>query len=438
MRIKIDKTNIGVPLVVRSSYKFISRTYGLQEAEVTLANDGEYILTVDGYKVATYQNAAKRSAHYKDAIIEVSTQMRQAIEAYNDAFVLLANKTMPMRYRSSIEGELLKLNVTQYERAKYDTPKPNKSEVESDLREEANARFFSVWSSNSSQKDEFVSQRLEEEYNKRVANWDALKQYHESIQDYFEIQKNKQYQDEYNIRKKALEDDLYGNVAFVTKNFNELPSKCVIPFDVLLECDYNQKEGIINATANLPSILNIPDKKVEAIAYDKISIKHKLKREIEADTANTLLGLSYYLAGHLFSLSVNINIVRLSVMTCSHAYYWIEFDRKGFVAIPISNLYPLQDFFHHPNVIEYRNSVIELMKEYDFRHRVDDTIRVCNAQIGNGNLIVMSITQAEAICNQIEGAMDLKEAIQDAKKHNSTVVIANKRYQNVLNELRVN
>ena len=437
MRIKINKANIGIPLVVRSSYKFTTRTYGIQEAEITLTCDGEYILTVDGSRVIKNQMAVIRGSNYTNAIIDVSTRMRQAIEAYNDAYVSLASRTIQIRSRNTVEKDLAKIVVKRYARKNFSLPKPNKSEVESDLREEAESKFFSVWSVNTSRKNNYIQQNLEVEYNKRVANWNELKKYHESIQDYFESQKNEQYQQEYNLSKKAFEDDLYGDVTFVTKKFNELPSSCVVPFDVSLESDYNQKDGIINAVATLPSLLNIPDKKVESAAYNKISVKEKLKRELEADTTNTLLGLAYYLAGHLFSLSVNIKLVRLSVMTGYHAYYWVEFERNGFMSIPFSNMSPLQDFFNHPNVIDCRGSVIELIEEYAFKQRIDEAMRISGVLAGNKNLILMSITQAEKICRSIEGTEDLKQAVQDAKANNSTVVIANKRYQNLLSELAV-
>ena len=150
--------------------------------------------------------------------------------------------------------------------------------------------------------------------------------------------------------------------------------------------EYNKQEGLIEATASIPSMIYIPDKKAVPLASGKISVKDKLKREMDADTANTLLGLSYYIAGHLFSLSVNINLVRLSVVTGYSAYYWVQFDRMSFMTLPFSVLYPLQDFFHHPNVIDYRKSSIELIPEADFKHRITDAIKIADALSGNSDL----------------------------------------------------
>jgi hypothetical protein len=318
-----------------------------------------------------------------------------------------------------------------------DSQKERKAEVEADLQEEANHKFFSVWSGNSSKKREFVSDTLEEEYNERISNWEELKQYHETIQSCVEAQTNAEFQKEFNECKKAIEDELYGDDAYVNQQLFEANSKLnfQIPFDVTLDVDYNKVDGIIDATASLPSLITIPDKKAVPLTSGKISVKDKLKRELDADTANTLLGLSYYLAGHLFNLSVNVSIVRLSVVTGFSAYYWVEFNRNSFSALSFSSLYPLQDFFSHPNVIDYTKSSIELISESDFRQRIKDAIKVSDMLSHNPDLIVLSVNEAEKIIKILDGTDDLKQAVKEAKSNRSSVVVANKRYKNVLSEI---
>ena len=437
MRIKLNKVNAGIPMVTRHSFAFSTRSFGFHNAEVILTKDGEYSLTVDGYAYSPYEASAKRSVQYKNAISAVTNEMQNAIESYNDLFVNLAKKTVRPQHRSDVEGQLGKLVLKHYERSKYNLPQPSKSEVKADLQEEADSKFFSIWSGNSAQKFQFVADNVEDQYNQRMQNWEELKRYHESIQDYFETQANKQYQQEFDTSKKVIEDELYGDEKHVKNKLLEIASKYdfKLPFDVTLEVDYNKKDGLIDATASIPSLLYIPDKKAVPLASGKISVKEKLKRELDTDTANTLLGLSYYLTGHLFSLSININMVRLSVVTGYSAYYWVQFERSSFATIPFSALCPLQDFFKHPNVIDYRKTSVELIPEADFQNRISDAIKVADALAGNCNLVALSLKEAEAICKAVIGTDDLKQATKEAKANKSTVVIADKRYQNILNEL---
>lgn len=438
MRIKLNKANVGIPMVVRRSFTFSTRSYGMHRAEVVLTKDGDYELSIDGsYAYSTLDAAAKRSPQYKSSILDISNEMQNAVKAYDDFFVNIAKKTVRPQSRTVVERQLSLLVPQHYERTKYNLQQPRKVEVEKDLKEEANSKYFSLWGSNNSKKSQFISDNLEEEFRHRMDNWEELKRYHETIQNYFESQANKQYQTEYENRKKKLEDELYGDNKHVQSRLNEIVAKydSKIPFDCVLDVDYYKQERMIDATASIPSILNIPDKKAVPLASGKISIKDKLKREMDADTVNTLLGLSYYLAGHLFSLSVNINLVRLSVVTGYSAYYWVQFDRKSFMTLPFSTLYPLQDFFHHPHVIDYRKSSIELIPEADFKHGIYDAIKVSDALSKNSNLIALSLNEAESICKTIVGADDLKQAIMDARANNSTIVVADKRYKNILNEI---
>ena len=124
-------------------------------------------------------------------------------------------------------------------------------------------------------------------------------------------------------------------------------------------------------------------------------------------------------------------------MTGFLAFYWVEFERNEFSNLSLHGIDPLQDFFYHPHVIDCNNTSIELIQEDEFKLRVNDMLKVCDSLAGNKNLIVLSTREAELICNRIGGADDLKVALQEAKLNNSTVVVANKRYQNVLLELGV-
>lgn len=440
MIIKIKKANIGIPLFVRTSFIFTTRSYGSHTAEITLTKDGDYSINVDGYGYSQHEGAAMRSVQYKTAISKVTDEMRRAIDSYNDAFAQIGKKTVRPIARSVIEEKLNKLKLKKYSRKNYSIPQPNKADVETDLREEANEKYFSVWSSNTSKKRQFISDNLETEFDRRMSNWNELRAYHESIQSLLEKQINETYQQDYYSKKKAIEDELYGDELYVEKRFNEIFSSLnsKLPYDITIEVNYNKTDGLIDAVASLPSLLLIPDKKAVTLASGKISIKDKLKREFDEDTLNSLLGLSYYLSGHLFSLSVNVNTVRLSVVTGFSAYYWVEYTRSSFSSLSFPNLSPTLDFFYHPNVIDLKRSKIELIADSDFQQRISDAIKVADALKGNNNLVAIALKEAERIYKAIVGADDLGRAIIEAKSNHSTIVIVDKRYKNVLNELENN
>ena len=73
--------------------------------------------------------------------------------------------------------------------------------------------------------------------------------------------------------------------------------------------------------------------------------------------------------------------------------------------------------------------------ESDFRQRIKDAIKVSDLLSQNPDLIVLSVSEAEKIVKILDGTDDLKQAVKEAKSNHSSVVIANKRYKNVLSEI---
>ena len=122
-------------------------------------------------------------------------------------------------------------------------------------------------------------------------------------------------------------------------------------------------------------------------------------------------------------------------MSGEEAYYWVEFSRQSLALITLSSLYPLQDFFNHPNVIDYTKSSIELIPEFDFRQRIKDAIKISDQLSRNQDLIVLSVNEAEKITKILDYTDDLKQALKEAKSNHSSVVVANKRYKNILTEI---
>lgn len=435
---KIYKGNFEVPMVIRQYFSFNTRSYGIHQAEVILTNDGHFILGIDGsHAFSRHDAAAKRSPLYKDAIYKLSHEMQGYMERCENAYTYLYEKTPHPKHRSVVERNLNNVVLKKYERKKFALPMPLRADVEADLHEEAKYKYFSLWSKHSSKIKMFVLDSIEEEYNERLSNWEILKQYHDSIQENIANKNDALYLEEYNKSRKSVEDELYGEDKYVKQQFVEMCTKLnsQIPLDVTIEIDYNKNDGIIDAKVSLPSYIAVPDKKVMPFTSDKISIKDKLKSELNNDTTNTILGFSYFISGYLFNLSVNVQKVRLSVVSGNSAYYWVEYERESFSKLSFSNLNPLQDFFCHPNVIDYKKSSIELIPESDFIERIKESIKISDLLSKNDDLVLLSVRDAERIYKNYEGADDLKQAVKEAKSNGSSVVVANKRYKNVLSEI---
>lgn len=435
MKIKISKGDFGVPTNIKVSWN-----EGSHKVAVILTSEGEYSYLLDRRIYTPSEFVAKRGL-YKEAVLRASNEMLKAYSKHTDAFLHLYRQTPIPIQKGLLERKLLKLTPNKYSREVFPIPMPRKSDVESDLKEEATHRFFSLWSSNSSKKEQFVSCHIEEEYNARMKDWNELKSYHEAIQNQIEAQKNQEYQTEYEASRKVIEDELYGDFHYVMNRLTKIESQYngQIAFDITLDVNYLREDGVIEATATLPPSYNIEEhiseKQASLLQSGRVSIKNKLKRELDEERNSSLIGISYFISGLMFSLAVNINKVRFALYTGVDALYWVEFERKFFTSTSYQTLQPLQDFFTHPNVINYKRNVIEHIPETDFQKRIIDAVGISLLLASNSDLCTLRLSDAEKICKAVEGTDDLKDAVKKAKSNKSSIVVTDRRYLNILSEI---
>lgn len=441
MRIKISKADINVPATLSYHYDFDTRFYGSHRAFVYLSTDGKYQMKIDGVEYSTHEPSAKRSPLYSKAITTLSNYMLSAMNEYNEAYVNIAKQSLLFRNREKIEKLIGKIELKKYTRRDFTYPRPTKDEVKEDLFEESEAKYFSLWSKRQSKKEKFIEEHIDEEYRKREVNWLKLKSYHDSIEKNIEHTVNSQYQQEYYNKRMALEDVIRGDEEYVRKKFSELVGELKFPWpiDIFLDLNYSKKEKLIEAVVTIPLDFMLPEKKAFILSSGKISVKNKLKGELDTDTSTALLGLSYYLCSRLFDITTHVETIRLSVVSSLYAYYWVEFDRSSlFNSLnPISSLDPINDFFHHPNVLDFKRNSISQIPLDDFRPRVQDAIRIAKKLARDNKLGTISLSDAEAICKRLSNVQDLQKAISFAKKNNTTMVIVDKKYVNIIRELNV-
>ncbi|MBP3253598.1 MAG: hypothetical protein J6M30_09700 [Bacteroidales bacterium] len=370
MKIHINKSDaFAVPDSISEHFDFFTRSLP-HRADVCLSKQGEYSVLVDYSADSEWELAAKRSPQYKTTVMNVSYKMADAFNKCNDAFATLYLQTDKPKTTTGIKNKLNRLMPEKYTWEKFSLNPPDKAELQKDLQRDAEAEFFSFWKSNKKAKLRFINDNLDSEYNKRLQFFNQAASYHQAIQSYLASKADEQYLKEYQAKKKALEDELYGQEDLVNKRLEELKDKCLLPYAADLDCMYDKDCGVLQCTVSIPENLGIPAAKASLLSSGKISIKPKTKKETEADCTNTLIGLSYYLAGHLFNIAFNINTVSITLVSGHSAYYWVEFNRKQFASLSFKEASPADNLLLYPHVIEIKKSNIELMPVEELKKRV--------------------------------------------------------------------
>lgn len=469
------------PQTVMYDYSFNSR-YDYHRARLSLDPQGNYEVRVDGVANSTYEASAKRSPNYKTGMSYLANQMLTAISANDSAYRDIYKNTVHLAIGSFKEREmadtarktdtdieqeadrnvrkadLASIVLKKFKKATFNGKEPTKNDVESNLREEANHKFFSIWKSRTAEKNQFVDENEEAVLKDRQAKYNELKFYFDKIQDTLGATTNaaylKEYNDkrknavdDYNNRRKAFIDDLKnrrdvavgyitGPKDYVDDGIKDLKNKSHLPFKVKLTTKYIQKDSLLNVEVSLPTIIHIPMTKGTLLSSGRVSIKSKLQREMNQDMVLCQLGIAYYLCGFLFNISANIKTIRFSLLASDNGdgYYWVQFPRDQFFTLDFTIIDPLLTLERYPHVIKYGKISLEPINASDFKAKINDALLIAG-QASNSNQTVLSLTDAAHILDAMPNAVDLRKAVDDAKAKGQSVVVADKKYENILKEL---
>ena len=462
-------------------YTFNSR-YGSHRAEISLTSDGTYSIRIDGQINSSYEASAKRNPYYKIGMSTVAKEMLTRYANTDSAFRNIVKNTPQLaigsfkekemtdlvkKTRSDFEAEADKnisgpdyshLKLTRYSKKAYQGTKPTKAQVEENLREEANHKFFSLFKNRSSEKNEFVENNVEAVYQDRWAKYNELKQYFDNIQDVIASKVDAKNVSEYNSQKsriladykrkrdayildrvakrKNAEDFLNGPVDYVVSGIKELQSKITFPFDADMLVNYQQMEGSMDVQVSIPSIIMIPETKATLLASGRISVKNKLQREKSQDLVLCQLGLAYYLCGSLFNVSANIKKICFSLIQreSGNGIYWVQFQRNQFFQVDFHSIDPLLIMEHYPHVFKYGKIELEPIPTADFKAKINDALLIAG-QASNANQTVISVSDARRILDAMPNAFDLRKSYEDALTKGNSVLVTEKKYENILKEL---
>lgn len=469
------------PQPVSYEYTFNSR-YDSHKAYLMLDADGTYTIKVDGQSYSPYEASAKRSPNYKSGMAQLASQMMHRIETYNATFTGLYKQTVHLAVGSfkeremaanlsktdaEIEAEADKqikkpdfsgIVLKRYNKKPYKGTAPTKSSAEAILNEEANHKYFAVLRSRSAEKKQFVQENLNDVYQDRIEKFKELQSYFGKIQDTLAATADAKHIADYNSKRNAMlaeyksrrdafiydrterrnkdRNYLNGPFDYVDKSIMDLKTKAHFPFEVTIITYYSKQDSLLDVKAIIPEYIPIPETKASILSSGKISVKAKLQREKSQDLVLCQLGVSYYLCGFLFNISANIKTIRFSLLTKSNndGLYWLQFSRDQFFTLDFTSIDPLLTLERFPHVIKYGRVELERMEKKEFERKIKDALLIAG-QASNSNQTVLSLTDAAHILDAMPNADDLRKAVDDAKAKGQSVVVADKKYENILKEL---
>lgn len=413
---------------------------------IELTRFGEYSLTTSGITDV----AARRTAEYKSAYNRVTMDMLHAYEAENRNYTSIHHNIPKIEDVAVYKKELMNLTPKKYTRHKFELPKPIKSEVEDDLRNEV--KYINFNDENVSEK-EYIKESLNKLTEYRQQYWQEANELFEQIEDAKEERENKKYFTEYKREYNQKEEYINGEEDIVKEGINALCSTIEIPYNISISYTYNKVKHLLSVEMTFENGINVPVSKATILTSGKISIKNKLVKEIIQDKTKSIISCAYYMAGKYFNVSPNILYIRMSIYDTNkqNPLLWVEFERDK-----LSKLRPLltdiiSDILGYPHVLNYKTKgdalELAIMNKTTFNNEVMFEISKLNSSRVSvesiitdldADYIALSFNEAQRLINVPRLSEAIKKALSIAKDNGSTYITLSKQYKGIIEEFYKN
>ena len=362
------------------------------------------------------------------------------------------HKDMPeIRPSMYYENLLTQLGQKKYSRKGFGFAKPQKKEVAALLEEEAKILFESETEGREKKEAEYVSSHLDSAFNNRQKQWLKLADYYEKLEDYKEASQNQIYHNEFLEEKSKLEKHISGEENYVMAAADAIFTSMKLPYDLIVNMEYTKRSRCVALDVELPYDMAIPTIKEVYLARTGSTYKDKLQREITQETTDSILSLAYYLAGQMFSVSVNVCYVQVAIWKAGHeeGQLWVEFERDRFAALNMNRIAPDADIYNWTHVM-HEKMVRGAMRLEPIRS-VTFTTSIKNLEDGgvaHSNFIrpakpmekptncVLSIDDAKLIRDNVADNQEISEAIELADSQGKLSVVLPIKYEKLLSEIK--
>lgn len=384
----------------------------------------------------------------------------------NEAFVDLYRKSPELRYVDSFQHAIKDLTnklvrpahytgnpATQKEIDKrltleagssFTTPCPERAAIEEEIRFKAKELFPSLL--DILKRKKFIETNTESIYQSRLSEWNRSKE--EYIANYVKERHNKAFLTELNAwseAQKAFDEAESARVdlinegvnaeireaqrhmdnfqkcdeAFLHESIQQLISTLEINFTAHITYMLDLENGLVALDVEMPQSANLPNKKVVTLASGHRSIQDKLVSEINRDHARCVAGLAFYLASHVFNISLSINKVHIAGYTEMTSpltgnpenIYILEvlFDRPTFETLTVRNCHPEEAISLFKNQFDFsvRNGLKPIKNGDSFKIALMNRDEVIS---GNMELVAkpIDVSASSSYYESAPGAVDMK------------------------------
>ncbi len=241
-----------------------------------------------------------------------ATQIYKNSRAENEKFLKIHRMAAPVDKIEAYIQQRDHIQLEKYHRKEFSRLKPIESEIRSRLEAEAETAvstkaFWKV----AGLKKQYVEERLEQQYQEALTQWEKEKAEFEAEQDEIELEKNEEFREEYDENIDYMNRIIGGDYETVCDAIDTWLEDCTLPVELSIDYDYIPSKGILLLDVGLPGIEGINQTEIVKL---KSGIKEKQKSQItlKQEYATLCFSLALFLSANMFNLSPGINYIVLS------------------------------------------------------------------------------------------------------------------------------
>ena len=298
---------------------------------IRYTDDGVITLFDTSYRLIADRGVLRRirnSTEYKRAVRELSQKKYEHINGEVDFYRYIYSRSCPVMTRRRRDALPRTMNSMIYVPKKFTKAEPSRARILGTLEMQREAAVSKVrfWKRKRERK-KLVDDRLDPIYERELARWR-----HE--RDLFEIQELARVRrsiDRARKRKERLKILLSDDEGAVDNAVDEWIATVTIP--VGLEFEYVMIGDRLSVDVHVPAFDRMPEYYADVSASGIVKAKKRTARDMKSDWASFCVGITFFMASHLFDCAVGTDEIIVSSMTKDskdneYCVCSVKFDRR--------------------------------------------------------------------------------------------------------------
>lgn len=333
--ISITGKRLSVSSVITESFVYETSDLASHVVSVNMTDGGYVTMKIDGEENSSYRKEIDEAHVVDEYVDKLYQRMAGAYNALSDYYLKIYAKSERTLEKSEVRRRLKTLECHKYKEKAFETEKPVISEIEADLRVDAEGEGLSK----QNDIDKYIASHIEDSYNYRLLKWEKIREYHNDIQKVIANKENENYLKQYEVNKQNLQDILEGSPSYICKKMKELETQLKLSFSTDIDYCFNPDNGVLDLEFISPQNLSLPDKKVRISDSGKYEIININKTEYFLNQTISKLATMFYLAWSVWNITTNIKTINIKNWKDKNlaGWCWFSFERDFFAKLDPSN-----------------------------------------------------------------------------------------------------